>query len=149
MKFANIISVILLYFYGASTFVGIGIYNCNCTHSQRMVLLLVQPSCQCDNSAEKCCTHNRHRHSDEHSDEEHDHDDCCSLVYQYMDIDQLMVTQHHDGQAKVLSLFFTPFSWVNGFTASIGECFAVIKNHSPPPDLLKIPLIYLQGQLRL
>jgi hypothetical protein len=111
--------------------------------------MFVQPSCQCENSAGKCCSHTHHLPSDEHHDEEQtEHDDCCSLVYQHIDIDQLTVAHHYDIQAKVLSLFFSPFLWIENFATGVNECFAVFKNHSPPP-LIKIPLIYLQGQLRL
>jgi len=150
MKITNIISVILLSVYSVATFSGIGIYNCNCTHSQRIVFMFVQPSCQCETSTERCCSHNHHQHSDEHPNRNHiiDDEDCCSLISQQIDIDQLTVAHHYDIQAKVLSLFFSPFLWIENFATGVNECFAVFKNHSPPA-LIKIPLIYLQGQLRL
>ena len=149
MKISNIISVILLSVYSIATFSGIGIYDCNCTHSKRLVLMFFQPSCQCVATTESCCSHHHHQDSDEHpDDEQNNHEDCCFLVYQHIDIDQLTVAQHHDFQAKILSLFFSPFLWIENFTEGINDCFAVFKNHSPPP-LLKIPLIYFQGQLRL
>ena len=149
MKITNIISVILLSVYSVAAFSGIGIYNCNCTHTQRLVFLFVQPSCQCETSAESCCSHHDHQYADEHPDyEQIEPDDCCFLVFQHIDIDQLTVSQHYDFQAKVLSLFISPFVWIEHFAAGVNECFAVFKNHSPPP-LFKIPLIYLQSQLRL
>jgi len=130
------------------TFAGIGIFHCGCTQSQGLVVMAVQTTCPaCTTSAKDCCPHNDHHH-DEESDGCHD-DDCCSLKYQYLTVDQLSATQCHDIQPKVLSLFFSSFLSVDGFTAGVRECFTIVKNHSPPPDLLKIPLIYIHDQLRL
>ena len=147
---SNIISVILLSVYSVAAFSGIGVYNCNCTHTKRLVLMFFQPSCQCNTSIESCCPHH---HDDQHSDNHHDdqqpeHDACCFLIYQPINTDQLTVSQHDDIQAKILSLFFSPLVWIENFTAGVNDGFAAVKNHSPPP-LLKIPLIYWQGQLRL
>jgi hypothetical protein len=127
------------------TFVGVGIIHCGCTHSQQLVLLVVQNKCPCSTSAENCCPH-----SDQHHDEENDcqDEDCCSLVYQHIEVDQLNVTQFHDVQVKFLSLLFSTFLPIEGFISGVNECFSEIKNHSPP-GLLKIPLIYAHSQLRL
>ena len=149
MNITNIISTILLSIYSIATFSGIGIYNCNCTHTKRLVLMFVQPSCQCETTAGHCCSHDHQQCSDEHHDKEVDgHDDCCFPVPQNIDIDQLTVVKQFDIQEKVLSLFFSSSVLTNDFISGINACFTVFKNHSPP-TLLKIPIIYLQSQLRL
>ena len=150
-NFANLtrfsfISVILLFTYSVSAFMGIGIFSCSCTHSQQLVMMSVHPSCQCSNSVENCCRHNEH-----HSDDEEDDDcgdDCCSLVFQYMDVDQLNITKSLNQPTKVLSFLFSPLS-IDGLITSIKECTVAVKNNSPPFGLFKIPLIYMYGQLRL
>ena len=145
----KMISVILLFVYSVSTLVGIGVFHCDCTHSQRMVVGAFRYTCPlCCNSDDSCCRHN-HRQHDEQSEKSGEEHDCCSLVYQHVEVDQLSVVQYYDFQAKVLSLFFSPCLLIEGFATGIKECSAAIKNHSPPSGLLKIPVIYLHGQLRL
>lgn len=147
MKFANVISIILLFVYSMLTFLGIAIYHCSCTHSQGLVVMAIQTGCPpCSSSAENCCSHNGHHHDEDNDCEE---GDCCSLDYQYLKIDQLKVDQFHNSHLKVFSLLFSPFLSVDDFTIGIKDDFAAIKNHSPPSGLLKIPLIYMYAQLRL
>ena len=144
MKLSNVISVVMLLVYSMLTFIDIGIFNCSCTHSLQVVALNVQSTCPpCRNSTENCCPHNEQH--DEENDEDED-DDCCS--YQRVVVDQLNVTQSksHNSQTKVLTLFILPFF---NHISGIIESSAFTKNHSPPPNLLKIPVIYLYGQLRL
>ncbi len=144
MKFTSIISIILLSIYSVSTFVGIGIVRCYCTHSQRLVMMPVQPSCQCCNSSKSCCQTENKQPGKKHNCKK----DCCSLIYKYVEVDQLSSTQFYDMLTKVLSLLFSPLLSVDDLMVSIKE-YATIKINSPPPGLLKIPLIYMHGQLRL
>ena len=150
MNLTGIISVVFLSIYSVSTFIGIGSFRCDCTHSKRIVMLLMQPSCPCSSSPEKCCSHNDRYHHDEKDDNENDHEDnCCSLEYQYLDVDQLNIIQSLNHQAKVLLLHIIPFFTTNNLNLNIIEYADAVKNNSPPPTLLKIPLIYKHRQLRL
>ena len=145
----KIISVILLFVYSVTTFVGIGVFHCGCTQSQGWVVMAT--TCPpCSKTAENCCPHGDRHHDEEKNEQENgcQDDDCCSVEYQYLKVDQLNVTHSHDVQAKVLSLFSSPFLSTDGYINGIRNCYAVIKNHSPP-GLLKIPLIYIYAQLRL
>ena len=145
MKLTNIISFIILLVFSTLTFVGTGIYHCGCTHTPQMVLLAFQTTCPCSSSDEDCCPHHKAHHDDENCDED---EDCCSLSYQRTEIDPYHVTRLHDVQAKVLSLFFLPFTSVDGFITGISDCFTQISER-PPPGLLKTLLIYMHSQLRL
>ena len=145
MKLTGIISIIMLTTYSLLTYVGVGVYHCGCTHSERLVMMAFQPVCPCNNSAEDCCTHHDSHHNDENDCGD---EDCCSLAYQRIEVDQLYGAQFQDVQVKVLSLFFSPVTLVDCFVTGIEERFIQIKNHSPP-GLLKIPIIYLHSQLRL
>ena len=147
MKLTGIISAVLLFMYGVSTFVGTGVYHCACTHSQRLVIMSVHLSCQCSSSPETCCPHNDQHHHGE--DEDDCGNDCCSLEYQNVDVDQLIGKHFYNHLTKVLSLLFYPFLPVNGLNGNVKEYTFAVNNHSPPPDLLKVPLIYMHRQLRL
>ena len=145
MKLNNIISVVVLLIYAMLTSFGIGIFDCACTDSQQLVVLNLRSTCPpCNDSTESCCSHNE-GYDDE---KEEDDDDCCSLSYQYVVVDQLNVTQSQSyyNQTKDLPLFTLPFA---NRISSIKEYSAIQKNHSPPPNFLKIPVIYLYAQLRL
>ena len=143
----KIMSVILLFLYSMAAMVGVGTYHCGCAQSQGWVVMAVRTACPgCTTSTENCCQHNAHHHDDE-SDGCQD-DDCCSLKYHYLKVDQVSVTQSHDIQTKVLSLFFLPFISVDNSITGVRDLIDQNKNH-PPPGLLKIPLIFLHGQLRL
>ena len=148
MKLTGFISFVFSIIYSVSTFVGIGVFRCDCTHTKRIVMLSVQPSCQCSNSHEKCCSHNDQFHNEEEEDVDCDHN-CCSLEYQYVDVDQLNSKHFHNYQTKVLSLLFFPQFPVHGLNVGIKENVVAVRNNSPPPGLLKIPLIYKHRQLRL
>ena len=142
----KLISFIFLFVYSVSTFVGIGVLRCGCTHSQRIVMMSVHSLCLCSNSPEKCCQHNDQHHEE---DEEDDcENDCCSLEYKYVDVDQLNIKQFHIHPTKVLSLLLFPLLPLNGLNDGIKEYAVAVKNNSPPPGLLKIPLIYKHSQLR-
>ena len=147
MKLTNIISVLMLLVYSMLTFVNVGIFNCGCTDSQQFVVLNVQTTCPpCSNTTESCCPHNEH--NNEEDIEENEDDDCCSLSFQYIVVDQLNITklQSFNNQPKVLTLYTLPLITL---ISDIKECVTFTKNHSPPFNLLKIPVIYLYGQLRL
>lgn len=145
MELKNIISSLALaLIYSTLTFVGVGIYYCGCTQSQQLTVLAIQTECQpCSSAAESCCSH-----GDPQQDRENDcgDDDCCLLAYQYVSVDQLYVTQQYNDHAKILTLFSLPFV---GLASSVRESFFTTKIHSPPPNLLKISVIYLHRQLRL
>ena len=151
MKLNRIISVILLFVYSVAALVGVGYFHCGCTQSQGWIVLAIRNTCPpCSRATEDCCPH-----SDQHHDEENgvqnngcQNNDCCSVEYQYLKVDQLSVTHSHDVQAKALTLLFSHCLSVDGYITDIRECYATIKNHSPP-GLLKIPLIYIYAQLRL
>jgi len=109
-------------------------------------MMSVLPSCQYSDFVESCYPHN-----ELHSDEEEDDDcgnDCCSLLYQFIDVDQLNVIQSNNQPTKVLSFLFFPLS-IDGLITDIKESAVTVKNNSPPSGLFKIPLIYMYGQLRL
>ena len=143
----KLITVIFLFIYSVSTFVGIGVLRCGCTHSQRIVMMSVHSSCLCNGSLEKCCRHNDHFHED---DEEDDcENDCCSLEYQYVDVDQLNTKHAQNRTTKILSLLFFPLLSDHGLSAGFKENTIAVNNNSPPPDIFKIPIIYMHGQLRL
>ena len=145
MRLTKIISFILLFVYSMLT-LGIGIYHCGCTHSQQLAMLAINTEClPCSKSAESCCPHSD---SYPHHDEENhcQDDDCCSLKYQYIDVDQLNIIKQYDVQFKAITLFYLPFTSINN---GIIECSALAKNHSPPPDLFKLPIIYQYRQLLL
>ena len=145
MKLNSVISVVMLLVYSMLTVIDIGIFDCSCTDSQQFVVLNVQTTCPpCSNATENCCPHNE-QHDDENDD---DDEDCCPLTYQRVVVDQLNVTQSksHNSQTKVLTLFTLPFS---NTISGVVESSAFSKNHSPPLNFLKIPVIYLYGQLRL
>ena len=148
MKLTGIISVVLLFLYSIFTFVGIGVYRCGCTHTQRLVMISVQPSCQCSGSHEKCCSHNDQCH-DEEDDEDGCGNNCCAIEYQYVDVDQLNITQVYSHLTKVISLLFFSLLPDNELNGNTQDYTVAVNNHSPPPDLLKIPLIYQHRQLRL
>ena len=149
MKLTGIISVILACIYSASTIVGIGVIRCGCTHSQRLVMLSFYPSCLCSSSDEDCCAHNENHHDDHvHEDFGCMDNDCCSLVYQYMDVDQLNVSYIHDYPTKNVTSLFFPLLSVDILMDNMQQCVATIKNNSPP-GILKIPLIFMHRQLRL
>ena len=144
MKLNSFIAVPLALVYCVLTIFDVGIFNCGCTHSQQFVILNVQTTCPpCSKSTESCCAHH------EEYDEEDNEDDCCPLLRQYVVVDQLNVTnsqQSHGNQSTSIALFAFPFSNV---ISGITEGYPLTKNHSPPQSLLKIPAIYLYGQLRL
>ena len=149
--YVKLTGVILLFFYGVSTFVGIGVFHCGCTDSQRVVVLTAQNGCFCSNLNDECCPHSeqhqRHHHEEE-SGCEHDHE-CCTFVYQYVDIDQMIVKQGNDRSTKTFSYYSFSFLSINGWINDIKKCGIAVKNNSPPPFLRKIPIIYLFAQLRL
>ena len=149
MKLTGIISVVLLFIYSISSFVGIGVIHCGCTHSQRLVMMSVHPSCLCSSSVETCCPHNDQYHDDEEEEEEDCGNDCCFVEYQYVEIDQLNVKHSQNHSTKVLSMFFFPLLPVHGLIDDAKEYTVAVNNHSPPSDFLKIPLIYMHRQLRL
>ena len=141
MKLKNIIAVALLLVYSMSTLVGVGIFDCGCTNSQQFVVLNVQTTCPpCSKSTESCCSHSeRHdeKHDDENDETTDDDEDCCSLSYQYVVVDQLNITksQSFNNQLKELPLFtLSSASPISG----IKECYALAKNHSPPLIFLKL-----------
>jgi len=149
-KFSFIVkltSVILLLTYSVSTFVGIGVNHCGCTHSQRIVMMSVARSCICSNSIETCCPHNDHYSEGVKKDD--CGSDCCSLEYQYVEIDQMSVKQSNNHSAKDSSLFVLPFLSVHGWNASFNTRALAANNNSPPDDLFKISVVYLHMQLRL
>ena len=141
MKLKNTISSLaLLFVYSMLTIVGIGIYYCGCTQSRQLVLA-VQTECPpCSAAAESCCSHGGDENNECRDDE------CCLLAYQYVNVDQLYVAQPYNEHSKVFTLSL--FSFV-GLITSFKESFIFAKNHSPPPELFKIPIIYLHRQLRL
>ena len=146
MKLRNVISVVLLFVYGMLTVTGIGVSYCNCTQSQQLVMLAVHTACpQCSKKADTRCSHSDGHHHDEKNDCKHD-DDCCSFSIQYVDVDRLNFTNLNNSPSKSLTLFSLP-AVVQ--IAGVSELSVFVKNNSPPPDLLKIPLIYLHRQLRL
>ena len=148
MKFKGIISVILLFIYSVATLVGVGVIRCGCTNSQQLVVLSFHPSCLCSDADDHCCPHND-RHHDEDEETVCQDKDCCSFVYKYVNVDHLNVKQSNDYIAKALTLLFVPCVVFNGLTDSIYGYPVDVKNNSPPFCLLKIPLIYMHGQLRL
>jgi len=144
MKFAGII---VLFVYSMLTFVGVGIFHCGCTHSQGLVVMAVQTACPpCTGTTESCCSHNDQYHDDDTSNCEDE--DCCTVEYQFLDVDQLNVSQFHEVKAKVVSLAFSPFLLFDSFYSAVSERFIEIKNNSPPV-LFNIPFIYMYAQLRL
>ena len=145
MRLTKTISFVLLFVYSMLT-LGIGIYYCGCTHSQQLAVLAVNTECPpCSKSVESCCPHSD---SQPHQDEENScqNDDCCSLEYQYIDVDQLNIAKSYSAQFKTATLFSLPLASINN---GIKECSSLAKNHSPPPDLFKPPIIYLHRQLLL
>jgi len=125
---------------------GVGIYFCGCTHSQQLAVLAINTECpSCSKSAESCCPHSDNY---PHQDEENScqDDGCCSLEYQYIDVDQLNATKQYNAQFKAIILFYLPFASINN---GIKESSAFATNHSPPPDLFNPPIIYLHSQLLL
>ena len=147
MNINGIISVILLFVYSAATFVGVGFFRCGCTHSQGW-FVMAQATCPpCSGSTDDCCPHNDQHHNEEKKCQDKD---CCSVEYHHLNVDQLNVAQFKILPAKILALLFSSFLSVHEvFIAGIKECSVIVNNNSPPPDLFKIPLIYLNGQLRL
>ena len=148
MKLTSTISVILLFIYSISTFVGIGVIRCGCTDSQRLVMMSFHPSCLCSDATEDCCTHND-LHHDEDKESDCQDEDCCSFVYEYVNVDHLIVSQFIDHPTKVFSLLFFPCILNNVLIDITKECSSDVKNNSPPLCLLKTPLIYMYNQLRL
>jgi len=148
MNFKRTISFILMFIYGMSSCLGVGIVRCGCTESQRIVFMSIHPSCLCSYSADDCCAHNYQHHDDDEETGCQD-EECCSFFYKFVDTDHLNVIQYIDQPAKETFLLFFPILSVNGWMDSIKECTDTIKNNSPPLCLLKIPLIYMHGQLRL
>jgi len=100
---------------------------------------------------EKCCPHHDDYQNDEEDEEEKNDcgNNCCSLEYQYVDADQLNKIQSYNHSTKVLSFHSFSHSLAHGLNAQVKECTFAVKNNSPPPELLKIPLIYMHSQLRL
>ena len=151
MKLTGIISVVLACIYSVSNVVGIGVIHCGCTHSQRMVMWSLHPACMCNESDEDCCAHNEHHENKDNDPEDFGcrDNDCCSLKYQFVDVDQLNATHCYDYFTKILSLFFFPLLSVHLLLDNMQQWDATIKNNSPPAGILKIPLIYMNRQLRL
>jgi len=148
MKLSGIISFILVFIYSVSIIMGVGIIRCGCKNSQRLVVMSFHPSCLCSDSADDCCRHNDwHHHEDE--DPNCQDEKCCSFVYKSVDVDHLNVSQFNDYVTKVFSLLFLSILPVNHLMGNIKECAVEIRNNSPPLCLLKILLIYMNGQLRL
>jgi len=148
MKYTGWISVIILFIYSVSTFVGVGVVRCGCTNSHKLVILSFHPSCLCSDSADDCCPHND-QYQDVHGKTGCHDENCCSVVYKYVNAVHLKVTPFNDHPAKVVSLLFFSHISVNKLFDNIKECAADIRNNSPPFFSLKIPLIYMHGQLRL
>jgi hypothetical protein len=151
MRPANIISIILLVIYSVSTIVGIGIIRCGCTHSQRLVMMYLHPSCLCRASNDDCCQHNSQHHDEQNQNCEpgYHEKDCCTFVLKHVDIDHLNVTQYNDHPTKIITLLFSPLVSVDVLMDSIKEYAGFIKNNSPSAVILKIPLIYAYSQLLL
>ena len=138
-------SYALLLVYSMLTFVGIGVYYCGCTQSQQLAVLTIQTECPpCSSTVERCCPHGDPRYYESNSCGE---DECCLLAYQYVSVDQLYVAQPYNEQAKVMSLFFLLF--VVFFVVGFREISIYRRIHSPPPNFIKTPIIYLHRQLRL
>jgi len=146
MNLTRFISVILLFAYSISAFVNVGMINCGCTHSQRMVMMSTHLSCICSHSIGNCCSHNDQHHHDE---EEDCGNGCCYVVNQNLEVDQLNVKQSHESSAKFFSLFLFPVYSIDGLITSIKDRADAIKNNSPPLGLFNIPLFYMYAQLRL
>ena len=144
----KLITIIFLLVYSVSTFVGIGVIRCGCTHSQRLVMMSVQPSCLCSASVETCCSHHE-QYDDDAEAEETCGEECCFIAYQYVEADQLNTKHFHNHSTKVLSLLFSPLLPMQGFGAGFKECTFAVNINSPPTEIFKIPIFYLHQQLRL
>ena len=150
MSLTKITSALILLVYSMLTIIRIGVFYCGCTQSQQFVVVSAQSTCPpCSSSSEGCCQHNDH-YGDKNAHEEEDEDDeeeaCCSLAFQYVEIDQLKVNQPYIEQAREMTIFALPYA---NLISNVKERWLLTKIHSPPPNLLKIPVIYVYGQLRL
>jgi hypothetical protein len=139
MKLKNIISVALLFIYSLTVCADIGVFHCGCIHSEQLVMLSGRAAFPCSSSGKDCCRHH----------EEEDKTGCCPLQYKSFEIDRQTVARNDNLRARELSLPFSPFVPAGGWAADTWEYAAAGAKHSPPPDLYKIPLIYLHTQLRL
>ena len=142
-KIVNI-SVVLLFIYAASMLVGIGVIRCGCTDSQQLALAFFRSSCLCSKLVEECCPHND-QFSDLDEENECDEGECCLVLFQYIEVDQLNTSQFRD---KIWLLSFFPILSVNGLIFDTKKSFVGIKNNSPPL-LTALSIIYLHSQLRL
>lgn len=144
MKLKGIISIILLFVYSLMACAGIGVFRCDCTQPEQVVMMSGRADCPCSSSSKDCC-----RHHEEEDKTDRYENDCCPLQYKPFEIDQQIIVKDDDLRVKELSLPFSLSVPADGWMADIREYDAAGAKHSPPPDLYKIPFIYLHAQLRL
>ncbi|MDR0295071.1 MAG: hypothetical protein LBH91_02615 [Prevotellaceae bacterium] len=118
--------------------IGVGIYNCHCSHSSQFVLLANNNKCNCQHE-DKCCR----EYVQEQTSEEH----CCDRTYQVLQLDQ--VVNSNTFTFKNYSIDKALFSSVI-LIKTATPCLIAFHNYDPPP--LKNSLssdIYCLAQLRL
>ncbi len=113
--------------------VGVGVYDCHCSHNQQIVWL-AGDDCTCN-------------HEHEHAHEQEKRDGCCDVSYKILQVDQDLTANNISFvHASLIDFVFIP---VNIFTAP-DPILVAEYSHSPPP--LKFhsqPDIYTLSQLRL
>ncbi len=110
--------------------VGVGVYDCHCTHNQQIVWL----------ANDDCCQHNEHGHKTGGR--------CCDVTYKLLQIDQdvtapLLLSNY----SVAVDFAFIP---VELMAMPSTPMIASRGNHDPPPLISpSTPDIYCLSQLRL
>lgn len=123
--FASLLTLV----YGAGV-IGVGVYDCHCSHNQQIVWL-ADDGCTCD-----------HKHGHETGGR------CCDVTYKVLQIDQNVATPLLlSNYSTVVDFAFIP---VELMTMPATPVMADRYNHDPPPLILSAsPDIYCLSQLRL
>ena len=117
--------------------VGVGTYNCYCSHSGQIVLL-AKDECACQHKY-SCCPN--------HTQEQTTEESCCNISYQVLQLDQVVnsktFTFNSYSIIKVLSFPIMLIKISN-------PCLVALHSYDPPPlESSLSPDIYCLAQLRL
>ena len=128
-----VLTPLLILVYSAGI-IGIGVYNCRCSHNGQIVLF-----------AHKDCTCH-HEHGCGH-DQDQDEENCCDVKYQVLQVDQDMNDNIFTLSGySIATVLFLPVALVT----VPAPHFAAGHNHDPPLlAYFSSPDIYCLSQLRL
>ncbi|MCL2097350.1 MAG: hypothetical protein FWH23_01145 [Bacteroidales bacterium] len=132
----NILLVLLVSLYSV-TVIGVGIYNCHCSHSGQIVLL-ADDACSCQEKHQCCQDHEQETTTEEH---------CCDIKYKILQIDQVVSSKVFTfNNFSIDKALFFPVMLIKLPAPFVLACH----DYDPPPlEDLPSPDIYRLAQLRL